>query len=70
MCVQKSTNQQAAICRAPTLPPGRPDPRRINPVSWTLYGLVTSQLGDVEGGIQTYEGGSVPIKVFLQETFG
>ncbi|KAJ7546115.1 hypothetical protein O6H91_08G025200 [Diphasiastrum complanatum] len=42
-----------------------------NPVAWTLYGLITSQLGDVESYI-SIPGESVkkPVRVYLAEHFG
>ncbi|KAF8398268.1 hypothetical protein HHK36_017195 [Tetracentron sinense] len=40
------------------------------PVSWTLYGLVTSQFGDMTTTMSTYEGIQVPLKDFLSTAFG
>ncbi|GAB4820274.1 hypothetical protein N2152v2_007320 [Parachlorella kessleri] len=43
----------------------------INPVTWTLYGLVDSQLGDVDNEYLTdYAGNSVPISLYVEDTFG
>jgi hypothetical protein len=66
----------ACTARPPTDPPALPLPclalQRIpawwvwvywlNPVSWTLYGLVTSQLGDLDDEfIKNYAGEMEPI---------
>jgi len=37
------------------------------PVSWTLYGLVASQFGDLE---TTFEGSDVKVNQFLKSYFG
>lgn len=42
----------------------------ISPVAWTLYGLITSQLGDVEFIMEAPGYGSVPVKDFLTVYFG
>lgn len=42
-----------------------------NPVSWSLYGLLTSQLGDSDRLITLADGFRVaPIRVFLRDHFG
>lgn len=42
-----------------------------NPVAWSLYGLLTSQYGDVNDSVILPGGiNSVPIKDFLREQFG
>ncbi|KAK7378528.1 hypothetical protein VNO80_03971 [Phaseolus coccineus] len=40
-----------------------------NPVAWTLYGLVTSQYGDVQGLIE-FNGKSTTVEDFLRNYFG
>ncbi|XP_068652846.1 ABC transporter G family member 39-like [Aristolochia californica] len=40
------------------------------PVAWTLYGLVTSQFGDSTTTMLTYNGEQVPLKEFLNSSFG
>eukprot|EP00252_Welwitschia_mirabilis_P000940 TRINITY_DN10929_c0_g1_i1.p1 TRINITY_DN10929_c0_g1~~TRINITY_DN10929_c0_g1_i1.p1 ORF type:complete len:1465 (-),score=160.32 TRINITY_DN10929_c0_g1_i1:229-4623(-) len=39
------------------------------PVSWTLYGLVASQLGDIDSSLETTEG-TVTVKAFLKSYLG
>ncbi|XP_047334134.1 ABC transporter G family member 34-like [Impatiens glandulifera] len=41
-----------------------------SPVGWTLYGLVTSQVGDLDSSLEVPGEGNIPIKVFLKSTFG
>ncbi|XP_047341338.1 ABC transporter G family member 34-like [Impatiens glandulifera] len=41
-----------------------------SPVAWTLYGLVTSQVGDLDSLLEVPGEGNIPIKVFLKSTFG
>lgn len=42
-----------------------------NPVAWSLYGLLTSQYGDVNELVKLADGGqSVPIKQLLKDQFG
>ncbi|XP_057981312.1 pleiotropic drug resistance protein 2-like isoform X2 [Malania oleifera] len=41
-----------------------------SPVAWTLYGLITSQVGDKSTNLEIPGAGSMPLKVFLEETFG
>ncbi|XP_058107894.1 pleiotropic drug resistance protein 1-like [Magnolia sinica] len=40
------------------------------PVSWTLYGLVTTQFGDITTPMITYAGTKVALKDFLSTSFG
>ncbi|KAF9614055.1 hypothetical protein IFM89_014855 [Coptis chinensis] len=40
------------------------------PVAWTLYGLVTSQFGDLTTTMTTYDGVEVPLKKFLSSSYG
>ncbi|KAF9593932.1 hypothetical protein IFM89_026175 [Coptis chinensis] len=40
------------------------------PVAWTLYGLVTSQFGDMTTIMLTYGGDPVPVKDYLNASFG
>ncbi|KAJ7530183.1 hypothetical protein O6H91_15G083600 [Diphasiastrum complanatum] len=42
----------------------------ICPVSWTLYGLVASQYGDVTSPLQIPDESQKPVKLFLIEHFG
>lgn len=41
----------------------------LNPVSWTLYGLVASNVGDVGGNITLSDGSTLPVQQFLYEQF-
>ncbi|GMN39375.1 hypothetical protein TIFTF001_008608 [Ficus carica] len=41
-----------------------------SPMAWTIYGLVTSQVGDNDADLVVAGLGSVPLKTFLEETFG
>lgn len=42
-----------------------------SPVAWTLYGLVTSQVGDKDADLEIPGlGRSIPLKVFLKENLG
>nr|XP_043609157.1 ABC transporter G family member 32-like isoform X2 [Erigeron canadensis] len=42
-----------------------------NPVAWSLYGLLTSQYGDVNEPLMLADGSnSVPLKQFLEDQFG
>ncbi|XP_056693218.1 ABC transporter G family member 39-like isoform X1 [Spinacia oleracea] len=41
-----------------------------SPVAWTMYGLVTSQIGDKNTPIEVPGGGSVPLKIYLKEILG
>ncbi|TQE04343.1 hypothetical protein C1H46_010128 [Malus baccata] len=41
-----------------------------SPVSWTLYGLVTSQVGDKNGDLVLPGYGTMPLKKFLKDAFG
>ncbi|XAR64951.1 Iron-chelate-transporting ATPase [Bertholletia excelsa] len=40
------------------------------PAAWTIYGLVTSELGQKTDKIEVPGAGSVPVKVFLEDFFG
>lgn len=40
-----------------------------NPVAWTLYGLVTSQFGDIQDHIE-FNGRSTTVEDFLRNYFG
>lgn len=42
----------------------------INPLSYTTYGLIASQLGDVTTPIQLASGGTQPINEYIQNSFG
>lgn len=42
----------------------------INPISWTLYGLMSSQMGDLDAPVQDFTGATVPISQFLEDRFG
>ncbi|KAH7352813.1 hypothetical protein KP509_19G065500 [Ceratopteris richardii] len=41
-----------------------------DPLSWTLYGLLGSQLGDVNSPVQDPDLGTVPVKEFLRQSLG
>ncbi|KAF5473598.1 hypothetical protein F2P56_010198 [Juglans regia] len=41
-----------------------------SPVAWTLYGLVTSQVGDKDSVLEVPGVGEVPLKLFLKESLG
>ncbi|XP_074276949.1 ABC transporter G family member 39-like [Silene latifolia] len=41
-----------------------------SPVAWTMYGLVTSQVGDKTSTIEVPEIGSVPLSTYLKQVFG
>ncbi|KAF8403513.1 hypothetical protein HHK36_011617 [Tetracentron sinense] len=41
-----------------------------SPVAWTLYGLVTSQVGDNDDPVKIPGAGSMPVKDFLKEFLG
>ena len=43
----------------------------VNPVAWSLYGLLASQLGDLTSTMITdFNGATVSISAFLEERFG
>lgn len=42
----------------------------LNPVSWTLYGLIESQLGDVTSMLTTYNGQTLMVKEFVTQFLG
>lgn len=41
-----------------------------SPVAWTIYGLVTSQVGDKTESVQVPGLGDIPLKQYLQEFLG
>ncbi|PHT31506.1 ABC transporter G family member 34 [Capsicum baccatum] len=41
-----------------------------SPVAWTIYGLITSQLGDKNNPIEIPGGGEVSLKLYLKESYG
>ncbi|KAB2607737.1 ABC transporter G family member 34-like [Pyrus ussuriensis x Pyrus communis] len=41
-----------------------------SPVAWTLYGLVTSQVGDKNANLILPGYGTMPLKKFLKDDFG
>ncbi|KAF8403238.1 hypothetical protein HHK36_011339 [Tetracentron sinense] len=41
-----------------------------SPVAWTLYGLITSQVGDKDDPVDIPGAGSIPVKEFLKEFLG
>ena len=41
----------------------------LNPVTWTLYGLVASNVGDVVGIITLSDGTQKPVQQFLRDQF-
>ncbi|XP_057720867.1 pleiotropic drug resistance protein 1-like [Arachis stenosperma] len=42
----------------------------LNPVAWSLYGLVASQYGDLQGSIESNDGSKPKIEDFLRHYFG
>lgn len=42
----------------------------VNPAAWTLYGLMFSQLGDLDKPIHVPGNLDQPINVFVQDLFG
>ena len=42
----------------------------LNPVQWTLYGLLTSQLGNVQAEIVDFSGQLVTVSQFMTDRFG
>jgi hypothetical protein len=42
----------------------------VNPVQWTLYGLLSSQLGNVQAMIVNFSGEEVSVADFMVERFG
>ena len=42
----------------------------ICPVAWTVYGLIVSQYGDLEGMIDVPGGGKQSIKSYVHDHFG
>lgn len=41
----------------------------LNPVSWSLAGLITTQLGDVDELLETPTGALVPVSQYVADTF-
>ncbi|KAF3628286.1 ABC transporter G family member 39 [Capsicum annuum] len=41
-----------------------------SPISWTIYGLITSQVGDRNDSVEVPGIGEIPLKLFLQEYLG
>ncbi|KAI3523836.1 hypothetical protein L1887_02277 [Cichorium endivia] len=41
-----------------------------NPLSWTIYGLVTSQIGEIDDMVEVPGAGNVTVKGFIKERFG
>ena len=40
-------------------------------MAWSIYGLVTSQVGDKDSDLQVLEfGATIPLKTFLKQSFG
>lgn len=43
----------------------------LSPVAWTLYGLVTSQVGDIEGNVEIPGStATMTVKQLLKDSFG
>lgn len=43
----------------------------LNPIAWSLYGLMTSQYGDVDELVKLYDGKrSIPIRQLLLDVYG
>ncbi|XP_062091838.1 pleiotropic drug resistance protein 2-like isoform X4 [Humulus lupulus] len=41
-----------------------------SPVAWTIYGLITSQIGDVTDLVTITQGDSITVKAYLKSSFG
>ncbi|KAL6977144.1 ABC transporter G member 39, partial [Sarracenia purpurea var. burkii] len=41
-----------------------------SPVAWTLYGLVTSEVGDKMDLVEIPGAGAIPVKVYLEKFLG
>ncbi|KAK6929096.1 hypothetical protein RJ641_005301 [Dillenia turbinata] len=41
-----------------------------SPVAWTIYGLVTSQIGDIDDPVEVPGRGSTPVKQYLKDNLG
>ena len=41
-----------------------------SPVAWTLYGLITSQVGDKNASLEIPEAGNMPLKEYLKVSLG
>ena len=41
-----------------------------NPISWSLYGLVASQYGDIKQSIESTDGSSTTVEDFVRSYFG
>jgi hypothetical protein len=41
-----------------------------SPVAWTIYGLITSQLGDIADLVHIPEHGDLPVNVYLKDHLG
>ncbi|CAN1747652.1 Pleiotropic drug resistance protein 2 [Linum perenne] len=41
-----------------------------SPLAWTVYGLFTSQLGDIESPVEVVGQGSMPVNQLLKQSFG
>lgn len=41
-----------------------------SPVAWTIYGLITSQLGDLQDPVHIPERGDLPVNLYLKEYLG
>lgn len=41
-----------------------------SPVAWTIYGLITSQVGDKDADLEVPGAGTVPLKTFLKDALG
>ncbi|XP_021716823.1 ABC transporter G family member 39-like [Chenopodium quinoa] len=42
----------------------------VSPVSWTMYGLLTSQIGDKNNLVEIPEVGNLPLNLILKEMLG
>ena len=41
-----------------------------SPIAWTLYGIITSQVGDKNAALEIPGDGNMGLKEFLKESFG
>ena len=42
----------------------------INPVAWSLYALLSSQLGTVQAPVDDFGAGTTTVALFMEERFG
>ena len=45
------------------------DPRYTNPVAWGLYGIIVTQMGNLDGSILISDGVTISIKDYLYDVY-